>query len=444
MSISMLAALLLISQANVRDFGAKGDGVADDAPAIQKAIAASNAVIIPAGTYLVGTPIVPHSDQSIELAAGATVRASKTHRDALVAVRNVSNVVISGSGVIDGDMAGNPAGLRLGIRVDSGASRVTIRGVTIRNVPSEGAGGSCGDGVYIGWSSTISPSPPSDVLIDGIVSESNSRHALTVTSGSGIRVSNSILRGSVFGGGLVLEPNNMAHVIDDVSVVGNTMRDNAGNGISTGAVQLKSHAVTHVRIQGNSVVGNGKNRGTAVMVQNAAGVSIIGNTIDHRTDVPGITYGLFCGDSQDVVISSNAIKGGLWGIEVEQSSPGLTGGIVAATNRLSGQSIGGIRVAHPGIFGTAVQGNSISNDATVANPAYVGIAVVSSTAVTGNTFRLAVGSAAVAMQAEPSPSNPKATVQGNVLFVAPTMVNPLPAPSPTVTVSPDNMTVKHP
>lgn len=44
---------------NVRDYGAKGDGIADDAPAIQKAIAAladtGGTVSIPAGIYMLGT-----------------------------------------------------------------------------------------------------------------------------------------------------------------------------------------------------------------------------------------------------------------------------------------------------------------------------------------------------------------------------------------------------
>lgn len=48
--------------ANVRDFGAVGDGVADDTAAIQAAVTASSGVYFPAGTYLVSSAIeVPNN-----------------------------------------------------------------------------------------------------------------------------------------------------------------------------------------------------------------------------------------------------------------------------------------------------------------------------------------------------------------------------------------------
>lgn len=42
---------------SIKDFGASGDGFADDTPAIQQAIAASNAVFIPEGIYVISSPI---------------------------------------------------------------------------------------------------------------------------------------------------------------------------------------------------------------------------------------------------------------------------------------------------------------------------------------------------------------------------------------------------
>ncbi len=44
---------------DVRSFGAVGDGVTDDAPAIRRALAAADSVHIPAGTYLLGSYDTP-------------------------------------------------------------------------------------------------------------------------------------------------------------------------------------------------------------------------------------------------------------------------------------------------------------------------------------------------------------------------------------------------
>lgn len=51
------------SEINVKQFGAKGDGVADDTLAIQKAINTNKDVYIPAGTYLVSTIVLNYTQK---------------------------------------------------------------------------------------------------------------------------------------------------------------------------------------------------------------------------------------------------------------------------------------------------------------------------------------------------------------------------------------------
>jgi parallel beta-helix repeat protein len=51
--------------ASAKDFGAVGDGVVDDAPAIQAAVNAANTVFVPAGTYRLGSSIVLKTNSSI-------------------------------------------------------------------------------------------------------------------------------------------------------------------------------------------------------------------------------------------------------------------------------------------------------------------------------------------------------------------------------------------
>lgn len=108
---------------NVRDFGAKGDGVTKDTAAIQKAIDAGGMVCFPPGTYLSGT-IYLKSDTGLFLEPGAILKASPDKEDynaddfcpqnRVFTIENVSgahfivaveqkNVTICGNGRIDGN-----------------------------------------------------------------------------------------------------------------------------------------------------------------------------------------------------------------------------------------------------------------------------------------------------------------------------------------------------
>ena len=88
---------------NVLDYGAVGDGVTDDTVAVQAAITASNGtpVVFNAGkTFLCGTFSVP---SNAHLIINGTIKASLTVIDTpLITGANKSNVIIEGSGNLDG------------------------------------------------------------------------------------------------------------------------------------------------------------------------------------------------------------------------------------------------------------------------------------------------------------------------------------------------------
>jgi len=111
---------------DVRDYGAKGDGVAQDTAAIQTALdecgnAGGGIVRFPAGVYL-SRPIVLHSATTVELDAGATLLATTNQSDFMktpgdwlkarssdfvpfISGKDLTDVCFTGGGTIDGSGA---------------------------------------------------------------------------------------------------------------------------------------------------------------------------------------------------------------------------------------------------------------------------------------------------------------------------------------------------
>jgi hypothetical protein len=152
---------------NVRDFGARGDGQSNDAPAIRKAIEAAagaggGVVYLPPGNYLSGT-LVLRSHVTLHLAPGATLWGSRSMDDYgpphLIYARDAENIVIEGGGVINGngeafwepDFKPRPHRPSPLLRFER-CRRVRIRDIAIRNAP--------------GW--TIHPLECDGVWIQGV------------------------------------------------------------------------------------------------------------------------------------------------------------------------------------------------------------------------------------------------------------------------------------
>ncbi|HEX4703792.1 MAG TPA: glycosyl hydrolase family 28 protein [Pseudonocardiaceae bacterium] len=121
---------------NVKSFGAKGDGSANDTPAANKAIVAANGagggiVEFPAGTYKAGGSIHLLSNVTVQLDAGATLAGTSSgydapeanpndkfqdfghshFHDAMIWGNGLTNIGFTGAGTIDGGghfITGNP------------------------------------------------------------------------------------------------------------------------------------------------------------------------------------------------------------------------------------------------------------------------------------------------------------------------------------------------
>ena len=107
---------------NVKDYGAKGDGITLDTEAFQKAIDAGGMVYVPEGEYIVGT-LYLKSNGGLHLATGSVLKGSHRREDYnaddfcvqnraavsewatgahMIVALEQKNIVIEGHGTIDG------------------------------------------------------------------------------------------------------------------------------------------------------------------------------------------------------------------------------------------------------------------------------------------------------------------------------------------------------
>ncbi len=134
----------LTNYINVRDCGAAGDGAADDAGAIQRALDAGKLeVYVPAGKYMLGTPLRIGSNTTLLLDEKAEIKlmdsVCKTRHDCIISnkdpVGGNCNIAISG-GLWDGN---NPGNHRTGGLFDEGFTGsafrlLNVKGLIIENM----------------------------------------------------------------------------------------------------------------------------------------------------------------------------------------------------------------------------------------------------------------------------------------------------------------------
>jgi hypothetical protein len=220
---------------SVKDFGAVGDGVADDTAAIQAAINAHEMVFFPAGTY--------YCD-------GVTLQ---------------SNRVLFGEGAASVIFQPGNASLQGLLYANSGSASTYVENITIRDLKVLGdvvnAGffefrhliamngvkncliercfveGFLGDGIYIGSGNVGGQERHNvnvtirDCYIDGI--NKDNRNGISVIDGDGVTIENNYITRtsrSNMPGAIDVEPDaNAFHVVKDIRIAGNKIFNCGGN-----------------------------------------------------------------------------------------------------------------------------------------------------------------------------------------------------------------------
>ncbi len=321
---------------NVKDapFNAKGDGLADDTAALQKAVDAlagtGGTVRIPAGTYRVDAlvSLQLRNRMTLALDSGAVLAAISNSADnyTILRISGVSDVNVVG-GTLLGERAahlGTTGEQGVGLRITGQAQRIAIAGVTAKEC--------WGDGFMIADASSVS--------LCSITADHNRRQGLSITGGSGIIVKHATFtrsQGTIPEDGLDIEPNS-GQTVDNVLVTGCLFADNAGDGIEVGVpgATTGSAFITRVTIEGCTLRGNGVGTlhtgpRSGIEMSNTRGHTLQSNTIQDNAG-----YGIYLRNGvTGTTVTGNTVTGNALNGILEYLSSGNT----ITGNTLSGNGV---------------------------------------------------------------------------------------------------------
>ncbi len=300
---------------NVKNYGAKGDGITDDTDAIQAVIDAvagtGGTVVIPDGTYMInairnapGRGLMLRSDMTLRLGAGAVLKAIPNDSDSysILFITQANRVNILG-GTLEGDRnkhVGTSGESGMGIYVAS-SQNIVIEGVTTKEC--------WGDGFYIGGSAGCQ-----NVTFCNVTGDHNRRSGLSAVSVSGLMIRNSTFRnnrGTLPEAGINLEPN-LNETVANTQILGCTLASNGGNGIQVGvAASNKGLAwIKSTTMDGNTITSN---RTNGLSTDGGGGIEI-SNTSGHKVTNNIFRTNNHCGlllrdEASNTIVTGNTLTG---------------------------------------------------------------------------------------------------------------------------------------
>lgn len=250
----------LLDSVSIKDFGAVGDGVADDTAALRAAVASGGrAVFFPKGTYIINFVNLPS--------------------DTMLWGEGASSIITM------------PSSVRCAIGADSGSPTATVDNITIKNLRLEGRVvqdgfveqyhisswngvknllidncqfvGFQGDGVYVGTGNVGGQIRINenviirDCFFDGV--NKNNRNAVSITACNGLLIEGCYFTRSTrpnMPGPIDVEPDGDSRiVIKDIKIVNNKFYDNGGN-VAAISIFLPNADLYITPAQGFLIAGN--------------------------------------------------------------------------------------------------------------------------------------------------------------------------------------------
>lgn len=402
---------------SVKDFGAVGDGVADDTSAIQAALTASQSVHIPSGTYKISSTLNLQG-QSFLFGDGGSSEITCANGDISIIYGLSTNNCVVQNLKISITVAGTAAytgAVHFKNSNNCRVENVEIDGASWAGVYLESSSYCCVTGVYAhNWRGSIQDSADICVyrasqfnVIDGNQLFGNGWHGILVqepvagqlpiknvlsNNRVGAHKTYGIAVYAVTAGGADLFTEIVANHVEDID--GATLSGNAGAGIyiqSSGGVSIVGNVVRNCclstssltltpagiainnlssglspcTISGN-VVSQIKNYYGIEVASSSGGVSIAGNTVLLTANTASTTTGIYINAASNCTISSNTVRlssaTGETGIFIFANGADISNNVVT-NNTVVGGAFAGVRFDQTGGFfnrNISVSGNVVS------------------------------------------------------------------------------------
>lgn len=333
--------------ASVITFGAVGDGVHDDRPAIQAALNASevdgDTVFLPPGTYRVtraGTAYHALEVDGVQMFGdNATIKLASGSAAGVRLLRVTGDSPVLEDLTLDGNRANQTVSeQRHGVFVTE-SSGLVIRRVTARDFT--------GDGFCI-------YTDAADTEIVDVLATLNTRNGLTFNA----RSTRTLVHRSRFAGNEAQQIDSEPgadHVVSDMRIEGNYIEASAGNYALTVSGTQTAYPAQRWRITGNEIHG-------AIFVVWARDVVIAGNRGTNTTAKATVTVQR---SSQNVAVVGNdwrlsqTTTPDIAAVLVQATSGSAPSGVLVAGNRLQVDHSGGYGVRIDGAIDTDVMGNEL-------------------------------------------------------------------------------------
>ncbi len=215
---------------NVKHVGAKGDGKENDTGAIQKAIneiaGTGGTVYVPDGVYMVRATgkgrLRLRSKMTLKLSDNAVLKVipNRATTYSVLKIGKATDVNVIGGTLLGdrGEHEGKAGEWGMGIRIGPEVKRVTIVGVTAKEM--------WGDGFYV--------EDATDVAFCSVVATHNRRQGLSIVEANRLLVTNSVFqqtRGTRPSAGIDIEPDRPEQKVVNVLIEHSRFINNAGGGI---------------------------------------------------------------------------------------------------------------------------------------------------------------------------------------------------------------------